>query len=338
MTPTVIRATILATLSTLAAACGDDGQDPPVEATWQLLGENRPSALLAAWASSVDDVWIVGGREGMGGSPAVFHYDGAAWTKLDTGRPNLDVWQVFGFANGDVFLGGSNGTILRYRGGAFEQISTPGTATVFGIWGSSPDDVWAVGGRSAGGAFVWRYRGTAFEVVPGVPDDLLTGGAVWKVTGRAADDVWMSASRSTVLRWDGQALASEAIGPTGDSLFSIGCQAERCTTAGGFTNGVLYENSGSGWTSKVPTSDGPVWRGVTPTADDQITVGMFGAVIRRTETSWVSEPHGLTQKPFHAVWGTDDGSVFAVGGDFDRPLTLAGVLLFKGAQELPPLP
>lgn len=325
-------------LALLAVGCGDDGPAPG-EATWQLLGENRPSALLAAWASNVDDVWIVGGREGMGGSPTVFHYDGTAWTKLDTGRTNLDLWQVFGFANGDVFLGGSNGTILRYRNGTFEQIPTPGSSTVFGIWGTSPDDVWAVGGQSAGGAFVWRYRGGAgFEVVNGVPAELVSGGAVWKVTGRAADDVWMSASRSTVLHWDGQTLSSESLGPTGDSLFSIGCQSERCTAVGGFTNGVLYENSGTGWSSNVPAADSPVWRGMTPTGEHQFAVGMFGAVIRRTETSWVTEAHKLTQKSFHAVWGTEDGSVFAVGGDFDRPITLQGMLLFKGTEILPPLP
>ena len=88
-------------LLALAVGCSGDDGGPAAPATWQLLGENRPSALLGAWASSVDDAWVVGGREGSGGSPTVFHFDGTAWTKLDTGKPNLDVWQVFGFAKAE---------------------------------------------------------------------------------------------------------------------------------------------------------------------------------------------------------------------------------------------
>jgi hypothetical protein len=341
----MIRASLLLAVfgSAFAFGCGDDGTTPPDAggATWQLLGEGRPSSLLAAWASSVDDAWVVGGREGAGGAPVAYHFDGTAWTSLDTGLTNVDLWQVFGFAGGDVFLAGSNGTILRYRDGAFETIPTPSTDIVFGLWGSAPDDVWAVGGQTTGRAFVWHYTGGAqFDAVSGVPAELDTGGAVWKVVGRAANDVWMSASRGLVLHWDGQALSNEHIGTTEEALFSIGCGSERCVTVGGVTlaNGVLYEDGGAGWSSHVPTDDGPVWRGITPTAEIPYVVGAFGSVIRRTETGWVSEPHGLTQKSLHAAWGTADGSVFAVGGDFDQPITKAGVLLFKGSVTLPALP
>lgn len=330
-----MRALWIAILLSLAS-CGGDGDDT---GTWQLLGENRPSSLLAAWASGLDDVWVVGGREGTGGSPTVFHYDGAAWTKLDTKQPNVDLWQVFGFPGGDVFLAGSSGTILRYRGGEFEKLTTPGTDIVFGLWGSSPDDVWAVGGQTNGRAFVWRYRGTAFEPVAGVPDSLVASGTVWKVTGRAADDVWMSCSSTTVLHWDGQALSSEEVGPAGQSLFSIGCTAGRCVTAGtNNANGVLYENDGSGWTSRVPTEDGPIWRGITPTGDHQYVVGMFGAVLRRAGDKWEADAHGKTPEALHAAWSDADGNLFAVGGKFDRAVTIDGVLLYKGTATLPALP
>ncbi|MEJ7599676.1 MAG: hypothetical protein WKG01_17345 [Kofleriaceae bacterium] len=268
----------------------------------------------------------------------MYHYDGSAWTKLDTGQVDVDLWQVFGFAGGDVLFGGSNGTILRYRAGAFEKLPTPGANTVFGMWGSSPDDVWAVGGQSAGNPFVWRYQGTNFEVVTGLPAELDTG-TVWKVTGRAADDVWFSCSRGIVLHWNGSTLSSETIGGTGESLFSIGCNAASCVTAGtNTTNGVLYENDGSGWVTNVPTTDGPVWRGVTPTSEQQYVVGVIGVVLKRTEDRWTLEAHGLTTEAFHAAWGDPEGNVFAVGGKFDRAFTTDGVMIYKGVVELPPLP
>ncbi|HWO26800.1 MAG TPA: hypothetical protein VNO30_49060 [Kofleriaceae bacterium] len=327
----------------LLASCGggDDGGDdgPPVEeATWHLLGQRRPSSLLAVWASSTSDVWVVGGREGAGLGPTVYHFDGTAWTKRDTGLTNIDLWQVFGFANGPVFFGGSNGTILRYQNGAFEKLTTPTTDITFGLYGSSPDDVWAVGGQTTGKGFVWRYRGTAFEPVAGLPAELDMS-TVWKVTGRGANDVWMSCSRGLVLHWDGQTISNERIGATGESLFSIGCHESRCMTAGtNITNGVLYQNDGQGWVSRVPTPDGPIWRGVTPLGEHAYVVGMVGSVLRLTPQGWVSDPHGLTTEALHAAWSDADGNLFAVGGKFDRALTIDGVMLYKGKTELPALP
>jgi len=328
--------TLLIAALLFTASCGDGSDDQ--EAKWQLLGERRPSSLLAVWAGSPQDVWVVGGREGAGMGPSVFHYDGVTWSKLDTGQDNVDLWQEFGFSGDAVYFGGSNGTILRYRNGAFEKLPTPSPDIIFGLWGSSPDDVWAVGGQTTGKAFVWRLQGGAFMPVTGVPAELATG-TVWKVTGRAANDVWMSCSRGLVLHWDGQALSSERIGGTEESLFSIGCHAGRCVTAGtNISNGVLYQNDGEGWSSRVPTADGPVWRGVTPMGEHAYVVGMFGAVIRLDAGRWVSDPHGLTTEALHAAWSDAEGNLYAVGGKFDRALTIDGVLLYRGKSELPALP
>src|SRR5690606_27986869 len=112
-----------------------------------------------------------------------------------------------------------------------------------------------------------------------------------------------------------------------------------CVTAGtNLANGVLYEHDGEGWASRVPTVDGPVWRGVTPTGEHAYVVGMFGAVLRLTPSGWASDPHGLTTEALHAAWSDAAGNLFAVGGKFDQALTTDGVLLYKGTAELPPLP
>lgn len=325
------------------AACGggggggDAGPDGN-PSSWQLVGQHRPSSLLGVWAADDNNIWIVGGREAIGAGPTVLHFDGTAWTKLDTGLLNIDLWNVFGFGD-TVFLGGSNGTILRYTAstGVFEPITTPTPDIVFGLWGSSPDDVWAVGGQNTGSPFVWRYQGTQFDPVAGVPTELTTG-AVWKVTGRSATDVWMSASQGLVLHWNGSALSNQTIGGPEDALFSIGCSQARCVAAGtNVTNGVLYQDDGAGFTSRVPTTDGPVWRGVTPVGENMYVVGQFGAVIHFDGTNWVSDPPGVTSETFHATWATAT-SVLAVGGMFDRTPTIEGVLVYNGPRQLPALP
>ena len=76
-----MRQSVALVVSLVAAtACGDDAATPdaPMSATWQLIASKQPSSLLAAWAPSIDNVWIVGGREGIGGAPTVWHRDASA--------------------------------------------------------------------------------------------------------------------------------------------------------------------------------------------------------------------------------------------------------------------
>ena len=168
---------------------------------------------------------------------------------------------------------------------------------------------WHVTGRRLCGAIA-----VAFEPVAGVPQSLVDQGTVWKVTGRSANEVYFSASDGTVLNWDGNALTAETIGASGESLFSIGCSADRCITAGtNTTNGVLYANDGAGWTSRVPTTDGPVWRGVTPVGNTYI-VGQFGTVLRANSATR-SDENMRNNEITARRWSTPDGDVFAVGVD-----------------------
>jgi hypothetical protein len=214
---------------------------------------------------------------------------------------------------------------------------------VFGLWGTSPSDMWATGGKLSSDAFVWHFDGTAWSEVAGVPADLVAagGGAVWKVTGTSKTDVWMSASKNYILHWDGQTLTNEKIGLEDQlekTLFSIGCSKTHCVTAGSNqSNGVLYDRGAAAWTTGF-AEGAPVWRGVTPVGEHQYVVGQFGAVVRYDGTRWVEDSHMLTTETLHAAWSDDDGNVFAVGGKFDRPITIDGVILFKGAADLPTLP
>ncbi len=321
-------------ISALLVSCsGDDGATPP---RWSLLAEGRASSLLGVWGTSATDVWVVGADQRDGTGPTVLHYDGAGWTRLATGETSGDLWWVTGVGD-SVFLGGSRGVLLRYRSGTFAKLATPNTNVVFGIWGSAADDVWAVGGLPGGsGAFVWRYDGTTVSSVAGLPADLASAGTVWKVNGCAANDVWMSATSSTVLHYDGASLVREDVGASDESLFSIACDQDQITTAGGnTTNGVLYERDATAWTLRTPTVDGPVLRGIAVSGEHAYAVGQFGAVLRRQDGRWNAEPpHGLTTESLHAAWIDPDGGLWTVGGRFDRAQPSDGVMLYKGSAQV----
>src|SRR5688572_16486603 len=160
-------------LSAAGALTGCGPDDAPAPAPWQQVYERLPGALLSVWGTSSSDVWAVGTAPAPGAAPTVLHYDGFRFEELDAGEPG-DLWWVFGFASGPVYLGGSGGLIVRYEAGVFTRLATPGTGTVFGIWGSSPDEVWAVGGEAGGsrGAFAWRLTGDSWQAAAGFPGEL----------------------------------------------------------------------------------------------------------------------------------------------------------------------
>lgn len=311
----------------MLGACGGGSDDP----AWTVVSEGMPSALLSVWAGSSTDVWVVGGDPRDGTGPIVEHYDGTGWTKLDTGLRGVDLWWVKGFAGGPIYMSGSNGTIVRYQNGAFETMQTPGNLIVFGLWGATPDDMWAVGGNFGGGGFAWRYTGTgggtAWTVFPDVPADITSQGTCWKVNGRAANDVWISGTTGTTLHWNGTALERTNV-PTEASLLSVAGNAERFITVGGQFDGVLYENDGAGWVSKLPTG-GPTLTGVAVSEDDAFAVGQFGTVLRRGSGTW-SQEKPVTQQNLHGTFIDPDGGAWAVGGHYDTPPMTAGVLIHRG--------
>jgi hypothetical protein len=136
---------------------GDDGvvmhrrgDDDAVSWTRADCGTQLP--LWGVWGSAPDDVWIVGG-DGFHRPPVLCHHDGTGFTPVSP--PELSVrsrafFKVWGFASTDVWLVGHLGVILHYDGSTWvEQPSGTGAALI-SLWGTSPDEVLAVGGHSDG--------------------------------------------------------------------------------------------------------------------------------------------------------------------------------------------
>lgn len=314
----------------LVAACGDDDAPPPP--AWQLVHEDLDAALLSVWGTSASDVWAVGGDSRDGTGPLVLHYDGAAWARVDTGQPAGALWWVFGFVDGPVFMGGEGGVILRYEGGAFTRMTTPGTDTVFGIWGASPTDLWAVGGASdATGGFAWRLRGAAWEAEPALPADVPATAAIWKVFGTSASDAWLVGSNGVSLHWDGGAFTRGATG-VGSSLFTVHGNRDRYAAVGGLANGIIVEFEDGAWHNVTPSATLTGLSGVCLGGDDSgVAVGAYGGVFTRSASGWAEVDLGFAlAQNLHGVWLDPSGGIWAVGGQtFGGPLT-DGVLIHRG--------
>lgn len=294
------------------------------------------SAATSVWGTSERDVYIVGGDAGDGKGPLVEHYDGTAWTRLDPGVTNLNLWWVFGppgaAAGGPVFMGGEGGTILRYQGGAFTKMTTPANATVFGLWGASATEMWAVGGSIGGqnGAFAWKLDGDAWIEAPGFPTELAQTDAMWKMFGRSASDAWIVGTNGKTVRWDGSAFTKVAFG--GESLFTVHADADRFVAVGGFGTGLIVENTGSGWTNASPMA-APSFSGVYLSSAGDFAVGDEGAIYERDGGPWTEVATKLTtDETFHAVWVDPSGGVWAVGGQVRIPPLVNGIVVHRGSH------
>jgi len=313
-----------------ASACSSTPKKEETQATWHVLGSELDSALIGVWGSSEHDVWAVGGDTGSG--PLVVHWDGTSMQRVPTGTTG-DLWWVFGFEGGPVFVGGAGGVIARYDGSAFTPMPTPGTATVFGLWGTAPDDMWAVGGTEGGadGAFAWHLDANGWAEAPGFPADLADHSALWKVWGSASDDAWLVGTAGVALHWDGGSFETDNVGG-GESLFTVHYAGGRYAAVGGGASGLVFENDGGAWQR---SDDGslPALSGVHMTsADHGYAVGRFGAFVERSNGAWNVSTGPDTSETLHAVWVDENGGVWVVGGELDvEPLT-HGVFAYLGTH------
>ena len=130
-----------------------------------------------------------------------------------------------------------------------------GTETLFGIWGTSAGDIWAVGGNptdESGGGVVWHFDGITWSVVD--LSALLPGGVptLYKVWGRSATDVYAVGRSGTILHYDGAQLDT-----AWRAIRRRRCSPCTATTTlvvatGGLSNAVILEPQGDQFADQAP--------------------------------------------------------------------------------------
>lgn len=340
---------LLATLALGLPACTKPPPPPPpaaaqVEASWQLVATALPSALLSVDGRSAKDVYAVGSDKGDG--PLVVHFDGTAWTQLDT-RQRGDLWWVHAFDDETVLMSGANATVLRFDRGRFERIPTPGLArhTVYGVWGRSSRDFYAVGSAAGRDGFVWHFHDGAFEDerlpmdLPRLPHDEVPG--FFKVWGDDTD-VWVVGAAGAVLHRRGKGAFAVVPSGTTETLFTVHGNADRVVAVGGGSNGVALESKGGAGLQAVSPPGAPLIQGIHTGVVDGRPVdwasGERGLIYTRQEGgAFQSIEHELplaVPLSLHAIYVDPSQGVWSVGGNVLTPALDAGVLVHFG----PPVP
>jgi hypothetical protein len=346
----IVAALSVMSLALLAAACASetgslpavgrtrttaDAEPTPSATHWQPVFVDLPGALTSVWGASEKDVWLAGSDANDGFGPLVLHLEAGRWLRKKTGATG-DLWWVHGFAGGQVFFGGSEGTVIRFDRGRFERIAAPRThGTVYGVWGADSGEVWAVGGDTlyGTGAFVWKYTGARFENVADLPVPAADVIAYFKVWGTSKSDVWVVGTPGISLHYDGTTF--ERVDPgVPDPLFTVHASPSGTSIAavGGADLGVLIERQSTNWASAVLPADTRLLAGICLTNDGGYAVGAEGTVLIKAKDKWIREATGFsTTKALHSVWVDRTGDVWTVGGDVLFPPYGGGLLLHRGA-------
>ena len=320
----------LALFTCLALAGCPDPDPKPEPLTFTPTAEHPTAAILSAGGTGVDDVWLVGAQPATGQPPLALHWDGKAWKAVDT-KILHDLWWVHAFKDGPVFLSGGGASVLRVDGDVVTRLPTPEFFgnTVFGVWGSAPDDVWAVGGFAGREGFIWHWDGETFSDVA-LPADLPRTDegeipALFKVWGRGADDVWVVGGLGTILHFDGDAWKVVPSGVT-DTLFTVTGTADDVLAVGGANEGVVLRGGTAGFERDTPP-DAPLLQGITVDHDGVVWVAGANGYTARHDGRWSTVDLGLAAAPqsIHALWADRAGDLWAVGGGVLSPALDKGV-------------
>ncbi len=336
-------------------AVGKNGSIVHFDGTqWAAQPSGTTVQLNAVWAVSPQDVWAVGR------SATVLHSTGTGtWTEVATPLVSrgLSVWAS---GSADVFISGL-AEIVHFDGTTWTSMALPqevldGVLYVYSLWGSAPDDVFAVGE----GGLILHYDGVAWTRMSSGTSVFLNA-----VAGSGPRDVYAAGVDGVVLHWDGLAWSPLPSGVT-QEIFAVALRGVEPIIAGpgvlqslapgvpvivvtqspttdkltavwalgpsealvASAYGEIYRYDGSSWTP-LPTPGGTdaVWSMWGASRTDVFAVGENGSILHFDGSGWTAQVSGTTES-LNWVWGSGGADVYAAGS--------AGTLLhFDGTNWSP---
>jgi len=300
----------------MAAACpGEETPVPQPPPDYTITHEGQAWYMSLVQLSATER-WIVGGEPAAG---VILHDTGNGPDNVPIGTDVPLLNWIHRFDDGTFRVVGNEGTALRSADGAAWSVEATATdQDLWGVWGASQSDVWAVGGNADGTGVptVLRDTGSGWEAVtlptlqkPGVQ-------ALFKVWGTGADNVYIVGQKGLVLHWNGTELVEELVGASVDLVSVWGTGPNQIAAVGGRINGIVSLWDGTEWrTLQLAPLLG--LNGVWMRAGKVHAVGAFGTAARIDFATGVVEDFKLeTNVDLHAVHGSPDGVMATGGGNF----------------------
>ena len=172
--------------------------------------------------------------------------------------------------------------ILMNTGAGWVDTATPGTAPrLFDVWGSSSDDVFAVGW----GGEILHYNGATWSVVS---EDAQDVAFLHSVTGTSASSVFAVGRTNDlnglVMNYDGAVWRSSTI-PSTEELYGVYAESMTAAFAVG-SLGSIFQYDGTSWKSMPSPTDEALFCVWGFGSSDVYAAGWDGSLIHFDGTSW----------------------------------------------------
>jgi len=152
---------------------------------WRTVGSPTTAHLTGVWVTSPSSVWVVGHQ-------TILRGDGTSFWIAETPKRRLHA--VWGASESELWAVGELGTILRYDGRDWTEVSSRTDKTLTAVWGTGSADVWFAG--AAGTVVHWDGREMQ---VKSEPSPYFTG-----LAGLGQSEVWAVGEDGGILRFDGR--------------------------------------------------------------------------------------------------------------------------------------
>ncbi len=210
-------------------------------------------ALNAITGSPTGEIFVAGARGTMG---VIRKLAGGSWTESDVGGPALS--GVWASAHRAVAVGGqASGVIWRSDSGAawMAEVLPPATPGLTAVWGSSDQDIVAVG-RAGGGTqpTILHFDGSSWSKLAAcdgsagacIDSHIMQATTLFAVHGTAAGDAYAVGQQGTILHYDGTqwSLVPPSMTPAQADLTAVSASAPAVDVFAVTTSGGIWRNSG----------------------------------------------------------------------------------------------
>ncbi|MEW5735642.1 MAG: glycosyl hydrolase [Thermodesulfobacteriota bacterium] len=245
---------------------------------WEGLNLATPVGALHTWDSVSWEKYPHAGDQGQGRALALQPWFINGLRVLPSSRmPSASINAIWGSSDQDIFAVGDQGTILHYDGSAWTGMTTKTPYNLYGVWGSAPNDVWAVGGAPPPtGMETWHNIILHYDGTKWTATNPSQPFTLYGVWGADADHVWAVGAAGLILFWNGMSWAQQASG-TGVYLYGIGG----------------YSGQGGSGT---------------------FAVGQAGTILQYANGNWTSSALA-DGAPLNAVWCADGDDAYAASYD-----------------------
>lgn len=150
-----------------------------------------------SYKGNFQDAWAQSATEGfvVGGYGGVYQFSKAYGLTGGMDTPTSeDLHGVWGSTNDNVYAVGNGGTILHFDGSDWLEVNNPATQNLNAVWGNGPQDIYAVGNSGS----IVHYDGTDWSITAAGQFSMLFR----DICGFAHDNIYVAGSEGLV-HYDG---------------------------------------------------------------------------------------------------------------------------------------